>query len=44
MIKLTKRFNDSLHAANVVKKDIEDQKPAVVIKSIVLTESIAVVA
>ncbi len=42
--KLTKCFNDSLHAANAAKKEIEDQKAVVVMKSVASTESIAVVA
>jgi hypothetical protein len=44
MTKLTERFNDPLHAANAAKKEIEDQKPAVDIKSVASTESIAVAA
>lgn len=44
MTKLTKRFNDALHPANAAKKEIEDQKAAVPIKSIASIESIAVVA
>lgn len=44
MTKLTKRFNDALHAANAAKKEIEDQKRAVAIEFIASTETIAVVA
>ena len=44
MTKLTKRFNDSLHAANAAKKEIEDQKLEAALKSIASTKSIAVVA
>jgi predicted nucleic acid-binding Zn-ribbon protein len=44
MTKLTERFNDSLHAANGAKKEIEDQKSAVDIKFVATTESTAVAA
>jgi hypothetical protein len=44
MTKLTELFNDSLHAANAAKKEIEDQKSAVTINSVASTESLAVVA
>jgi hypothetical protein len=44
MTKLTKSSNNPFHAANVAKKEIEDQNPAITVNSIASTESIAVVA